>query len=204
MIQIFFLDTNVILDYLENRNQEVRDIVAQLLLFHKNGSIELATSVFNMAEVIDKEFQIHHIGTLLSNKMSYDEVLRQRGKKNQYREEARGYTTSVKRKIKRFIFDNDIKMLDLEPFQTGRVEGPSTSTYEELYDLIYSHQFASQDALIIGTALCNGTTYFLSNDTDIVNEITENGILDAYNLRDPKQRKDFKDNVLQTLVGMLR
>jgi predicted nucleic acid-binding protein len=57
MVQVIFLDTNVILDYLENRNQEVRDVIAQSLLLHKKGRIILATSVFNIAELIDQEFQ---------------------------------------------------------------------------------------------------------------------------------------------------
>jgi hypothetical protein len=39
MAQTVFLDTDVILDYLENRNKEVRDLVAQLLLLHEKGRI---------------------------------------------------------------------------------------------------------------------------------------------------------------------
>ena len=82
--------------------------------------------------------------------------------------------------------------------------GEGFTTYEELYNLIYSHQFSSQDAMIIGTALCNGATYFLSNDSDIVQEITEKDMMEAYSLRDKKQREHFKDNVLDTLVKVLR
>ena len=70
MAQMVFLDTNVILDYLESRNQEVRDIIAQLLLLYKKGRVILATSVFNVAELVDKEFQIRFIGVCVNERMS--------------------------------------------------------------------------------------------------------------------------------------
>ena len=40
---IFFTEIYVMLDYLENRNKEVRDIVAQLLLLHRKEKIALVT-----------------------------------------------------------------------------------------------------------------------------------------------------------------
>lgn len=200
MPQILFLDTNVILDYLENRNEEVKDIVAQLLLFHKKGEIVLATSVFNIAELIDKEFQIQHIGSLLSEKLSYDEIMNEKSKKKKFRENARQYKEEIQKKIRRFIEREGIDILELgtSPWNEGNQE---ISGYDELYNLIFSHQFSSQDALIIGAALCNGITYFISNDSDIVHEINENNLVDAYSLRDRKQREDFQNNVLLTLIG---
>ncbi len=78
MAETIFLDTNIMLDYIENRHQEVRDIIAQLLLFHRKNIIILSTSIFNLAELIDKEFEIHFIGSLLSQKLSYDEIYRKK------------------------------------------------------------------------------------------------------------------------------
>jgi predicted nucleic acid-binding protein len=72
MGDIFFLDTNVIVDYLEKRNQDVQDIVAQLLHYHGKNKIVLATSVFNVVEVIDTEFQIRFIGECINERMSGD------------------------------------------------------------------------------------------------------------------------------------
>jgi len=85
-VQTVFLDTCVILDYLENRDTDIRDIVAQLLLFHENGKIILATSIFNIAELIDKEFEIYFIGHLISKRLSYDEIWKKKGNKKLFRE----------------------------------------------------------------------------------------------------------------------
>lgn len=205
MSQTVFLDTNVILDYLESRNHEVRDIVAQLLLFHKNDRIVLTTSVFNVAELIDKEFEIHHIADLLSQKFSYSEILRQRGDKKGYRETAARCKDLVKEKVRNFIFSWEIKVLSL-PFpitEDGEASETGVESYEELYNLIYENQFSSQDAFIIATALSNRVTYFLSNDDDIVRQIGERNLIDAYNLRNESQREDFRNTVLDTLAQVL-
>ncbi|KXA92559.1 hypothetical protein AKJ64_02855 [candidate division MSBL1 archaeon SCGC-AAA259E17] len=71
--------------------------------------------------------------------------------------------------------------------------------YSSIYEIIYNHQFSSQDALIIFTALQENITYFLSNDADIVNQINQNGLMHAYSLRDEVQREDFESNVLMNL-----
>ena len=75
MQQTIFLDSNIILDYLENRNREVREILSELLKLHKEGKCALTTSVFNIAEIIDKEFEINFYGWCLTEKMSYDEIV---------------------------------------------------------------------------------------------------------------------------------
>lgn len=199
MAQIVFLDTNVILDYLENRNKDVRDIIAQLLLFHKNGSISLATSVFNVAELIDKQFQIQHMGSLLAEKLSYDEIIKFRGKKKEFRKASVKYKDKIEKKIRQLIFEHDIEILELTISDETEM-----SSYDELYTLIYKHQFSSQDALIIGTALLHKITYFLSNDDDIVQEINNHNLIDAYNLRNPTQLDDFRNTVLESLVGKLK
>ena len=207
MNQIIFLDTNVILDYIENRNQEVRDIIAQLLLFHENDKIVLATSVFNISELIDKEFEIHYIGNLLSEKLSYDEILKQKSNKKQFRGVAMKNKGKIEKKIKNFIFGKKIEILTLliSNIENGNTEinEKENKSYEELYDLIYNYQFSSQDALIIASALSNKVTYFLSNDGDIINQINNNNLMYAFNLRDQGDRKHFKNNFLDTLADTL-
>ena len=188
MTQIIFLDTDVMLDYLENRNQEVRDIIAQLLLLHKKGRITLATSVFNIAELIDKEFQIHFIGWCLNERMSYDETISKlRRDEKLFSEVSEKHKKQIERKVKKFIFKNEIAILSL----SGNEE------YEQLYDLIYKRNLRSQDAFIVATAIANKATYFLSNDARLISKIED--LLDSYNLRNERMQKAFRNDVLEAI-----
>ena len=200
MTQVVFLDTNIILDYIENRNSKVRDVVAQLLLFHQKGTVVLATSVFNVAELIDKEFEIHFIGDLMAEKLSYDEIYRQKGDKEHFREVAENKKQRIKQKIEQFIFQNEIEILTL----SFKEEDKNSGGYVDLYELIYKYQFSSQDALMIATALNNNVTFFLSNDSDLIKQINNNSLIDTFNLRDEKQREDFKNTVLDNLTQVLK
>ncbi len=196
--QIVFLDTCVILDYLENRREEVHDIVAVLLLLHENGQVILATSAFNVAELIDKEFEIHFIGELLQERLSYDEIAGQRGNRTLFREVSQRKRASIEKRLDKFLFDNGIMIMPLE-FES-EIRG---SEYSDLYSLVYEHQLRSQDAVIVATALQNSVTYLLSNDSDLVSKLNENGLIDAYSLRDERQRQAFKGSVLNTKVEVL-
>lgn len=202
MPQIVFLDTNVILDYLENRSKEVIYIIQRLLDYHKKGRIMLATSIFNVAELIDKEFEIKFFGKLILEKLSFDEVLKRKNDKRLFREISVEHKNRIEKTVKKFLFDNNIEILSFS--SVGLEERfQELGGHEGIYNLIYEHQFSSQDALIIATALSNDVTYFLSNDGDIVKQIIDNELMDAYNLRDERQREDFKNNVLDGLAEVL-
>ena len=191
MTEKIFLDTDVILDYLENRNQEVRDTIAQLLLFHKKGHVVLTTSIFNVAELIDKEFQICFIGECMMEKMSSDEILNKLSRdKEFYRQRAKINKDRILKKINNFILKNGIEILFF-PFSESQ-------HYTELYELIYDCQLRSQDALIIWAALLNDVSCFLTNDSDLANSIS--GRLNTFNLRDVRQRETFRDYVLKPIV----
>jgi predicted nucleic acid-binding protein len=188
MTQIVFLDTDVILDYLENRDVEVRDTVAQLLLLHKKGRVILATSIFNIAELIDKELEIHFFGWCINKRMSYDEVINRRNRdKELFKKVSKDNKNKVGDNIKKFIIDNDIRILYL----------CNEENNEKIHELIYERNLRSQDALIVTTAITNNATYFLSNDRDLTNEISD--LLNTYNLRNKDQRKEFHDSVLEAI-----
>jgi predicted nucleic acid-binding protein len=188
MVQIVFLDTSMILDYLENRNQEVRDVIAQLLLLHKKGRIILATSVFNVAEAIDKEFEIHFMGWCMNERMSFDEINARRRDDKLFGEISEKNKENIAKRIKDFIFRNEIMLF---PFSG---DAPK---YEEFYNLLYQFKLQSQDAIVVATALVNKVTYFLSNDSDLVTKIRD--IFDAYNLRDKNLREAFRNSVLEAI-----
>lgn len=190
MAQIVFLDTNVILDYLENRNQEVRDIVAQLLLLHKKNKIALATSVYNLAETLDSEFQIHFIAACVNERMSCDEIVSKlRRDRKLYKQVAERNKKGITKKIDDFIFEKGIVALS--------ISFDSSSQSDVLYKLIYDQQLRSQDALIVATAHLNDATYFLSNDSDLIVSIGE--LMNCYNLRDKGQRDSFRNDVLEAI-----
>lgn len=187
-LQTVFLDTDVILDYLENRNQEVRDTIAQLLLHHKKGKIVLATSVFNIAELIDKEFEIHFIGWCLKERMSYNEAISKlRRDEKLFREISGRNKNDIEKRVENFIFKNNILVFSLS----------GTEQYKELYDLIYRLNLKSQDALVVVTALTNKATYFLSNDSNLTNKIGD--MIDTYNLRDKNLREAFRSSVVEAI-----
>jgi predicted nucleic acid-binding protein len=189
MSQLVFLDTDVMLDYLENRHKEVRDIVAQLLLLHRKEKIALVTSAFNIAELIDKEFEIHFIGWCFREKMSHDETVSKLKRDEQYvRTVSEGSRGVIEKGIQEFIFKNRIDVLTL----------PQNYQYQELYDLIYKRQLKSQDAINVATALSCKVTYFLTNDSNLAEKVGD--LFDVYKLHEQKLREAFRDNVLENVL----
>ena len=187
-VQIVFLDTNIILDYLENRNPEVRDIIAQLLPPHRKGKIRLATSVFNVAELIDKEFDIHFMSWCLNQRMSSDEVLNKRNRDEKLFEEiSEKNRKEIEKRVNKFASKNEIGILSISPEELQ----------QDIYELIYRHKLQCQDALMIATALANKVTYFLSNDSNLIRKTSE--LFDGYSLRDPILREAFRNNVLESI-----
>jgi len=188
MVQSVFLDTDVMLDYLENRNKEVRDIIAQLLLLHKKERVTLVTSAFNIAELIDKEFEIHFIGWCLKEKMSCDETLSKLRRDEEYfRVVSENNQETIEKGIQDFVFKNKIAVLSF----------PESYEYQEFYDLIYKRQLKSQDAVVVATAQGWKITYFLTNDSNLAKRIDD--LFDVYKLRDEKLREAFRNNVLETI-----
>jgi predicted nucleic acid-binding protein len=188
MVQVVFLDTNVILDYLENRDEAVKDIVERLLDRHKNGRVVLATSVFNIAESIDKEFDIHFGKWGLTQKLAFDEIQKLRRDWRKFAEVSGNHRHRVRKNIEAFAVKNELVIYSVPP---------ESEQYDQLYELIYKYQLESQDALIVAAALANNTTYFLSNDSELIAKTRD--ILDGYNLRDEGLRKSFVNNVLEAI-----
>lgn len=189
MTQSVFLDTDVMLDYLENRNKDVSDVIAQLLFLHNTSKLYVVTSVFNIAELIDKEFEIHFMGWCLGEKMSADEALSKFKKNGPFvKTISQGYKSSIEKRIQSFIFENKIGLLTF----------PTDYQFQELYDLIYNRQIKSQDAVNVATASSCKVTYFLTNDSDLTEKIGD--LFDVYRLREKPLRESFRDTVLESFL----
>lgn len=188
MTQLVFLDTDVMLDYLENRHKEVRDIIAQLLLLHKKEKLVLVTSAFNVAELIDKEFEIHFISWCLQEKMSADETFdRLRRNQDYVKKVAEKNKAGIEKGIQEFIFKNKIDVLTI----------PRDYDYQYLYDLVYNRQLKSQDAINVATAMGWKATYFLTNDSNLAKAIGD--LFDVYKLHEEILRQAFRNNVLEAI-----
>jgi len=186
MVQVVFLDTNVILDYLEGRDEAVRQIVERLLDLHKNGRVVLATSILNIAEFICKEFDLHFGKWGLAQKLAFDEIQKLRKNRKIFADVTKD--NSVREKIEAFAYKNGVALYSVPP---------EVDECDRLYELIYRYQLESQDALIVAAALTNNATYFLSNDSMLVKKTSD--ILDGYNLQNEQSRNTFLKDVLEAI-----
>lgn len=171
-----FLDTNVILDYLESRDDVVRHLVEMMI---RGRYIRVATSFFNLIEVIDKEKDIITIGKLLLKRFSFDEISKMRGDRS-INDDEKG---TIADKINKFVKDIDEEIYTLD--EKG---------YNKAMELIQEMDLQSQDALIVATYLTieEGANFFLSNDSNLIKVLKGNNIFDCFNLKEDEDIKELE------------
>ena len=191
MIDTFFVDPNVLLDYLEKRHKEVYRVVFELLRLSKEGKIILATSIFNIAELLEKELDIAFYSKCMRKKMSSDEIIRlARNKGDSYEKTLEKCRGRLESRVKKLIEKNNILLLSLPE---------NIDSLEQVCDLGVNNFLSSQDVMIVTTALANSMTYFLSNDQELVKKLDQNGGIYVYNLRKDDQRETFCNTVLKVI-----
>lgn len=191
MVDLVFVDTNILLDYLENRNKEVVEIFSKLIVLNKEGKIVLATSVFNIAELLHKELDIEAYGQCIKKKMSFDEIISLvRNRKTKYEKALENCRNKLESKIRRLIKTNELTLLYLPD---------DMQNVEQLYELGLESFLSSQDAIVVATAIANGVTYFLSKDSELVKKIKPSEIPYAYDLKKGEARVTLMDTVLKEL-----
>jgi predicted nucleic acid-binding protein len=187
----FFLDTNVLLDYLERRNREVFDVVSELLQLNKKGKIVLATSIINLAELLEIELDIAFYGKCMKKRMSYDEIMRHLRTRDRVFEMALDdCKIKLESKVKKLFDGNSILLLSLPD---------DSEPFEQICDLGLNQCLSSQDLVMITTALAYSMTYFLSNDEDLVKKISQQGWFYAVDLKKDNQRETFRNTVLKVI-----
>ena len=191
MVDVFFADTNVLIDYLEIRDNAVHNLFTKLLQLDKEGKIRLVTSIFNIAELIDKELDIAFYSKCMKQKMSCDEILRlARNRQGKYEEKMETCVTNVESKIRRFIEKNDLTLLCLSAEMLD---------LEQIFYLGIKNYIPSQDTMIVATALASKATYFLSSDEKLGKKLKVNDLFYVFDLGKEKQREIFRDTVLKAL-----
>ncbi len=134
---VVILDTNVILDYLEKRNREVRDFTKKLIRLSRRRVISLGTTLYNIAEVLDKELEIKFQLELLKNRLSSDEIIR-KIRKIRNRNNFSKNLDLLNAKSKRKLFGSVLRNIErlIRDFVIFYLDEFNSEDYEILEDLI--------------------------------------------------------------------
>jgi len=184
--QTVFLDTNVILDVIENRDKEVKKIVNMLIKAHKKGSILLSTSIFNICELLDIQFEISYYTECMKEKMSSDIIIRRRNNRDDfYCERSLKNKDKITQKFENFLAKSELEIF----YSTQSIDGR-----DMLFKLLGDRGIRSQDAIILSCALYNEIDCFLTSDSQLIRAIPD--IIYAYNLRKSEDRNIILRTVL--------
>lgn len=180
-----FLDTNIMLDVIENRNYDVEQFITQLIEHHKNGEIQLSTSIYNITELLDKEFEISYFLECIKEKISGDVIIRKRGSRLFYCERSIRNKDDIIKKVNSFLEHSELHI------HTATLP---IEQREMLYKLLGDRGIRSQDAIIISCALHNEADYFFTNDSNLKNALPE--IIYAFDV----SREQDRDTILRTVL----
>ena len=152
---IIFLDTCVLLDYIENRDRTISHFIQTII---DDPEIKIATSIFNIIELLDKMQEIRHMAKLVTqNKYSFDEIARDRHIKKLSKTEREEILEDINK------FQENSKII---VYQMDKKTG-----YDEVIDLLSKIDLKSQDALIVGSYATSESMMFLSKDSNLTKNI---------------------------------
>jgi len=148
---VVILDTNILLDILEKRNEKVVDFYKKCLLqFNKKGIITLGTTIYNIAEVLDKELELNFQMELLKRRLTADEILRTSRNRQQLSRELNSMNEELREKFYKKI--NKKLETILKNMKIFGLDEVTPDDYAVLHDLILNGHLQSQDAMIVLTA----------------------------------------------------
>jgi predicted nucleic acid-binding protein len=151
---IIFLDTNVMLDYINSRDKKT---IYLLNALKQAERVTLTTSIFNMLELLDKHQELRHLSNLfIKQKYSFDEVLRNRREKQLSNEDRDELTGDI----------NDF----MNEFSIEVYKPVSESSYETILRILTEIPISSQDAMILGTYADSAAQMFLTKDGALLKE----------------------------------
>ncbi len=179
---IIFFDTNLLLDYIDERRDNISKSIMDKLFISSN--YEISTSLYNIVEVVDKLKEITTIKNLVNEGVSFDELLRKRKENKLYKKDIDYISENV---------SNLLKMIEIYMIKRKR-------DIEDIIDIAINYKFKSQDALIIFTYLSIPTNdkVFFTKDKELVREVKANykEFEESYNL--------YKGEILYVKKGGLK
>ena len=163
---IVFLDTCVMLDYLENRDRETAHFIQTLI---ENSQIELSTSIFNIIELLDKVQEIRHMAKLVTqNKLSFDEIARDR----QVKKLTESERDAILEELEKFQKNSKIIVYQID----------KSAGYNKVIDLLSKINLKSQDALIVGSYATSEANMFISKDSNLIKNVKKE-LLEIYHIK---------------------
>lgn len=163
---IVFLDTCILLDYELRRDEKIVGLVDSML---KNSKINLATSLFNLIEFLDKLQEIKHIKNLVEERQySLDEII--------YHKRDKDLSEAERKKV--------LEQVDLFSKKTNiLVYEISKSGWDRAVELLSRVNIRSQDALVVGTYDTSEADIFISKDLPLLSAV-KSEVADVYNARE--------------------
>lgn len=178
LLVLIYLDTNIIIDEVEKRNRKTITFFEKLRTV---GDWEAVTSIFAIVEAIDVEGQIAHAANLVQNRMSWDEIAKQR--------------TKVLSQTER-----DWAVKHVEEFrernQKAKIYEFKEQGWETALEVMRNLDISAPDALHVATALNARCQVFLSKDTTLIAAIAKNP---AY---DDTLKGATPDNIEQVILAI--
>ena len=166
---VFIADTNVLIDFVEKRDEDVVNSLKLLMHFSKKDMLILGTTVYNVAEFIDKMNGFVMAMRLFKKRYSPDYIIRTSNNKSQY---AR---IIAREKIDEIKFKIDVLKKIWIVYENFVIFSPSFSDSEIIEEISLLERLAvddfvrSQDAIILHlvsriNAASNFGAYFLTRD----------------------------------------
>jgi len=188
---IVIFDTNVLLDYAESRSKEVKNYINKKLLpLQRKNLITLGTTLYNLAELLDKEFEINLQLNFIKKKITPDEIIKKvkdrKGLFNYLQKFEDGFERTVKVCVNKKVWNiiNKLSIFCLHNF--------AEEDCELLEELIVEGKLMSQDSMIVLTIFKFGNyTYFLTKDDGIINSPSANNYIQIYDMKNEDHRKEL-------------
>ncbi len=156
---ILYLDTNIILDYIRNRNS---DSVALLEIIRKRR-LKSWTSYYALLELTDKELENKWIWKRIQKGETFEDVLRTRYPRKLLRDEMRAVYDEIIEKFMEDFLESDIIFLNI----------PNSDDWDSILDLMFQTNISVGDAIHVIAALSSNCNVFVTRDSHLREVIKE-------------------------------
>jgi predicted nucleic acid-binding protein len=154
---VIYLDTNVILDHLRQRNTDSMMLIETI----KKRKINTWTSYYTLFEITEKQKEDTWVWKRVKNKESLDDILRTRYPMKLNKDEMRSVYDNIQSKFWDDYIDKDVIKINL----------PRDDDWDKILDLITWHNISIGDAFHLQAAIQTSCDIFVTRDSQLANEI---------------------------------